>query len=727
MSTVAQDVTGSGNLFTAAGDVIQVNHHLDRPTAEDHRNLANLLGHVKRTWITDVLEHSVHEAVMLELGMREEKGAVDHPWARVLETPAEVGEVLPADRSIGQVFEQVGRLLLILGEPGSGKTTTLLTLTRECVRQAERDPTAPVPVVFSLSTWAESRRTIHDWLVGELAARYFVGRPLARRWIEQGRLLLFLDGLDEVAENRRAECVQAIHAFVAAHGVPGMVVCSRSQEYRALPVRLKLGGAVTLLPLTAAQVDNYLHAAGAELSSLRGALARSPELLALAESPLMLSIMALTFRGAPPEALRFENADTPAALRDRIFSVYVDRMFARRGHDQPPPLRQRAEGSLRWLARGMAAGGQAVFSIELLQPSMCLSSWKQLCAYTLVSRVAVTLVLMATVCGLMGGLRYWIEAGAVLKLGAIAGVVTGVLCSGMDYLRLRAPRAGRVAGAKRIRMIGGFLLYAAMGIAGYVAAAAILLEHDTTVVLVLPLPSAFAFAFVFCVKQGRGDPTADIGSAGVLGWHWKAALIRAVQGCLFGLLLLGISVAMAPPFSTNRQDLLVAGGVWGGAGGTIGLLFGGWRFQVPEIDLRPGRRRGRRLRGALKGTVFSVLLGALSGGLIQVAFNPESPEAFARFAVFGAISAGLVGFLWLGGIDLILHASLRLVLTASGAAPLHLRRFLDQAVAMVFLRRAGGGYMFIHRLLLEHFAAGPSAGALPPREPPRAPVGGSEC
>ncbi len=32
-------------------------------------------------------------------------------------------------------------------------------------------------------------------------------------------------------------------------------------------------------------------------------------------------------------------------------------------------------------------------------------------------------------------------------------------------------------------------------------------------------------------------------------------------------------------------------------------------------------------------------------------------------------------------------------------------RFLDYATDRIFLRRVGGGYIFVHRLLLEHFAA----------------------
>jgi hypothetical protein len=37
--------------------------------------------------------------------------------------------------------------------------------------------------------------------------------------------------------------------------------------------------------------------------------------------------------------------------------------------------------------------------------------------------------------------------------------------------------------------------------------------------------------------------------------------------------------------------------------------------------------------------------------------------------------------------------------------PLNYARFLDYAAKRVLLRKVGGGYIFVHRLLLEHFAA----------------------
>ena len=37
-------------------------------------------------------------------------------------------------------------------------------------------------------------------------------------------------------------------------------------------------------------------------------------------------------------------------------------------------------------------------------------------------------------------------------------------------------------------------------------------------------------------------------------------------------------------------------------------------------------------------------------------------------------------------------------------------RFLDHAADLIFLQKVGGGYRFIHRLLLEHFAEMPGEG-----------------
>src|SRR6266446_7935637 len=50
-------------------------------------------------------------------------------------------------------FERLGSKFLIVGPPGSGKTTILLQLARQFHVVAEGNPDAPVPVLLSLSSW----------------------------------------------------------------------------------------------------------------------------------------------------------------------------------------------------------------------------------------------------------------------------------------------------------------------------------------------------------------------------------------------------------------------------------------------------------------------------------------------------------------------------------------------------------------------------------------------
>ena len=60
---------------------------------------------------------------------------------------------------------------------------------------------------------------------------------------------------------------------------------------------------------------------------------------------------------------------------------------------------------------------------------------------------------------------------------------------------------------------------------------------------------------------------------------------------------------------------------------------------------------------------------------------------------------------WYGGWDVFCHLLIRLIIARRGHAPLNYARFLDYAAEELnFLQKVGGGYVFIHRYLLEHFA-----------------------
>ncbi|PSO79721.1 MAG: NACHT domain-containing protein, partial [Cyanobacteria bacterium QS_5_48_63] len=57
------------------------------------------------------------------------------------------------------------------------------------------------------------------------------------------------------------------------------------------------------------------------------------------------------------------------------------------------------------------------------------------------------------------------------------------------------------------------------------------------------------------------------------------------------------------------------------------------------------------------------------------------------------------------GAACIQHFVLRALLWRQGVVPWNYARFLDYATERCFLQKVGGGYIFVHRLLLEHFAA----------------------
>jgi hypothetical protein len=65
----------------------------------------------------------------------------------------------------------------------------------------------------------------------------------------------------------------------------------------------------------------------------------------------------------------------------------------------------------------------------------------------------------------------------------------------------------------------------------------------------------------------------------------------------------------------------------------------------------------------------------------------------------------VISALSFGGYACLSHLALRLVLSRNGSLPFRLVPFLDYCAERIFLRKVGGGYIFVHRLLMEHFAS----------------------
>ena len=203
---------------------------------------------------------------------------------------------LTTPEAITRIYHGALENLLILGAPGSGKTMLLLELARSLLREAERDETKGVPVVFNLASWGTKARRIDDWLISELQRHYGVSKQLAKEWINSDSLIYLLDGLDEVAEDLREGCLDAINAFIS---VPRqLAVCSRLAEYELLSTKINAHDAIELQPLSQHQVELAIlkHLPRNTAKAIMDCIAANEAVWHELNRPLFINILISTYR-----------------------------------------------------------------------------------------------------------------------------------------------------------------------------------------------------------------------------------------------------------------------------------------------------------------------------------------------------------------------------------------------------------------------------------------------
>jgi hypothetical protein len=608
-------------------------------------------------WINDFLLPSLPHGILLHLGLTEYPAMV----TRVLDLYAQRPDILAQEWAPGtrlsDIFDRMDQALLILGAPGTGKTTLLLQLARELLLRAAQDPEHPIPVIFPLSSWAQQRQPLAAWLVDALNEQYDVPRKTGQAWVEADQVLPPLDGLDEVQAGHRAACVEAINIFRQDHGLLPLVVCSGITEYKALGVQLRLQGAIVVQPLTRVQVDSYLTQIGEPLAAVRQVLQEDPQLWELLDTPLMLTVVTLAYAGQPAETLLLRG--TLVERRQSLFTTYGHRMFQRR---RPVPRYPQAQTErwLAWLAWQLMQHSQTDFYLERLQPD-----WLPVGRRWLPTQSAR--LLAASVGGLLGG----------LPIGLVAGLANGLI----------------------IALITAFI-GALTGYSQEITPIEMVRWSWSKCLSELLLPSRHS------IRRGLFVGLLA-GLAGGLGLGVSAGLLA---GLAIGLAL-GLSGNLDTDLSARLgADLLV--GMAGGLG--VGLIYklsaglaagmSGGEITTKAVP-NEGIHRSARM-AVSSGLLAGLGLGLLAGLGAGLSWGPGFTLIAALLA--GLLTGPLVGLttgLRYGGRACLQHLVLRLSLRYYDCIPRHYVDFLDYAAERLFLRRVGSGYRFIHRLLQEHFAA----------------------
>jgi hypothetical protein len=499
------------------------------------QNRARLLKRVRKIWIEGLLDQSLHRTVWIDLHLQEQPDALENPWRFQVQELDQAPHALPLGTSVVEVYDEADGELLILGEPGSGKTTLLLQLARTLLDRAEADEQQRMPVVFHLSSWAQKKEAFALWLVKELKTKYQVPLRVAQHWLDADQVLPLLDGLDEVPTEAQVACVQAITAYYHHPSPTGtsLVVCCRSEEYRALSLHLPLQHAVSILPLTRAQIDTYFSTAQGQLEGLRQALHDDAEFYELACRPLMLSIFTLAYQGVP--SVNLPIASTQERTLQAVFDSYVKHMLARRGQLRWWKQKQ----FLHWLiclAKQLHRRQQTVYSVEDLQPDWLPGNHQRLYRWSL-----------SLLFGLVGGLLFGLAGG--LLFGPIFGLSVGlqkkIQPAEMVTWSWKPERSELVAMlvATLLSMLAGWLLFI------------VLLGWEPYVLL-----GSLAFALFSGLLSGKQlveraalSPNEGIWRSG------KNALVAMLFTMLFCVLLVGLIILLF----TNQHVLLSVGLVRG--------------------------------------------------------------------------------------------------------------------------------------------------------------------
>jgi energy-coupling factor transporter ATP-binding protein EcfA2 len=609
--------------------------------------------------VTNRLEESLHNAAAyINLDKREDPGQIEPLWAGQVQHGKKPAFDWPPDTSIQDILSgdraKSGIRLLILGQPGSGKTTELLKIAEILLKTAEKNHQQAIPVLFNLSSWKKDDQSIKNWLINELIDHkpsFKISRQIAENIIENAKIIPLLDGLDELAADRQALCVQKINHFLQEDWqYYSLVVSSRLEEYNNYPLLLNLNRAIILKPLTDNQIKTYIQQINSieiwpNIQAASILISENSKSLGLARIPLFLYIITVL-----KDELNLQDWQRIKSEDDRksyLISAYIREMLNR-----PYPVKyqkykftnKKTQDWLGWMAyRLIQQNNTEFFRIEDIQPNWLKKEPKNI---------------------------PWPELKYRLIIWAILGSC-GFLILSLCCFSIAFP-------------IFGF--------------------KGALIVAVVIGTSFGGFGFGLWGAWTLGSLGENIQPVSQLNLTFgnllKLGIMLGVVGLITWVILYGVS-QIVPGFTTIVQNFSIFLGL------NLAVMLS---ISAPQIEktLKPNQEILNSLNYGLFFAIWGVAVCAFFGFLFNDILTYDILGGYVVISKqYSALVIGVLGLFFgfsQAGMAAIQHFALRLILWSHGYIPWNYAAFLEYATDRRLLQRVGGGYRFIHGLLRDHFA-----------------------
>lgn len=279
---------------------------------------------VRRQWTTEAENRALRQPAPLRVRFWSTNGSRQGPVR---------GDV----RQVASMFRGLSRRqLVVLGEPGAGKTVAALLLTLELLENPRRGE--PVPILLAAASWDPTAEHFDTWAIRRLTEDYpALGGPDAARLVAEGRVMIVADGVDELPAHLHAAALDGVNR---ASGIRPVVVTCRSAEYHAAVATFGtfLSGAavVQLAPVRAEHVAAHIAEtrpdSDARWRPVTEVLVAEPfdDVAEALSSPLMVHLARTVYASPRTEPRELLTFPTREAVERHLLNAYVPTVYGPR-------------------------------------------------------------------------------------------------------------------------------------------------------------------------------------------------------------------------------------------------------------------------------------------------------------------------------------------------------------------------------------------------------------